>query len=199
MQHLRLKGPYSCVSCEATAHPDEEVLSSFCDSQGGASSWGVAAAGAETSRTRGSSCGNREQESVKKLWPDFIELIHGYGCHSCAKTNFFFCHLGILCAHVCVDTGVPWFCAVLHPPPPRPALTHTHRSLQRSLHHLSLTCEVLRVPQPLRSNLRKHFLCSGLHDEHFTNMNLLSPNKILKSRCYYHPHFTDEDPETKRG
>lgn len=132
MQHLRLKGPYSCVSCEATAHPDEEVLSSFCDSQGGASSWGVAAAGAETSRTRGSSCGNREQESVKKLWPDFIELIHGYGCHSCAKTNFFFCHLGILCAHVCVDTGVPWFCAVLHPPPPAPPW-HTHTGPCRGL------------------------------------------------------------------
>lgn len=70
-----------------------------------------------------------ETESRKvlsKLWPDFIELIHGYGCHSCAKISFSFCRrLGIVCAHVCVDTGVPWFCAVLHTAPPPPRHTDT--------------------------------------------------------------------------
>ena len=144
-----------------------------------------------------------ETESRKvlsKLWPSFMELIHGCGCHSCAKKNlFFFRRLGIVCAHVCVDTGVPWSCAVLHthPCPHTHTNTHTHRSLQRSLHRLSFPCEVLLVPQPLRSNLRKHFLCIGLHYEHFTNMNLLSSHKILKGRYYYHPHFTDEDSETE--
>ena len=101
------------------------------------------------------------------------------------------------CVHMCVWTLVclgPVLCYI-----PTPAHTHTHRSLQRSLHPLSFPCEVLQVPQPLRSNLRKHFLCIGLHYEHFTNMNLLSSHKILKGRYYYHPHFTDEDSETKRG
>ena len=143
-----------------------------------------------------------ETESRKvlgKLCADFIELIHGYGCHSCAKISFSFCRrLGIVCAHVCVDTGVPWFCAVLHtaPPPPR----HTHTGPCRGLCIIFLSpVRFYKSPQPLRSNLRKHFLCIGFHYEHFTNMNLLSSHKILKGRYYYHPHFTDEDPETKRG
>lgn len=154
-------------------------------------------------RHRGPEEAALETESRKvlsKLWPDFIELIHGYGCHSCAKISFFF--LSSFGHRVCTCVCGHWFalvlCCVAYRPPPL-APTHTHRSLQRSLHHLSLTCEVLQVPQPLRSNLRKHFLCIGLHYEHFTNMNLLSPHKILKGRYYYHPHFTDEDPETKRG
>ena len=137
MKYLRLKGHYSCVSCEATAHSGEEVLSSFCDSQGGASFWGVAAAGAEMSQTRGSSWGN-SRKVLSKLWPDFIELIHGCGCHSCAKKNlFFFRRLGIVCAHVCVDTGVPWSCAVLHTHPcPH---THTHTGPCRGLSILFLS------------------------------------------------------------
>ena len=122
MKRLRLKGHYSCVSCEATTHPGEEVRSSFCDSQGGASFWGVAAAGVEGPEE--AAVETESRKVLSKLWPDFIELIHGYGCHSCAKMNLFFCHrLGIMCAHVCVDTGVPWFCDVSHPPTPN---THTH-------------------------------------------------------------------------
>ena len=123
MKRLRLKGHYSCVSCEATTHPGEEVRSSFCDSQGGASFWGVAAAGVEGPEE--AAVETESRKVLSKLWPDFIELIHGYGCHSCAKMNLFFCHrLGIMCAHVCVDTGVPWFCDVSHPPTP-----NTHISL----------------------------------------------------------------------
>ena len=201
MKHLRLKGHYSRVPCEATAHPGEEVLSSFCDSQGGASFWGVAAAGAEMSQTRGSSWGNREQESVKQV----VALFHGadsrvWMSQLCKKEPFLLSSFGHrVCTCVCGHWFALVLCCVTYSPLPTHTHrhTHTHRSLQRSLHRLSFPCEVLLVPQPLRSNLRKHFLCIGLHYEHFTNMNLLSSHKILKGRYYYHPHFTDEDSETE--
>ena len=116
----------------------------------------------------------------------------------CKKEPFLLSSFGHrVCTCVCGHWCALVLCCVTYPP--LPTHTHTHRSLQRSLHPLSFPCEVLQVPQPLRSNLRKHFLCIGLHYEHFTNMNLLSSHKILKGRYYYHPHFTDEDSETKRG
>ena len=192
MKYLRLKGHYSCVSCEATAHPGEEVLSSFCDSQGGASFWGVAAAGAEMSQTRGSSWGN-SRKVLSKLWPDFIELIHGCGCHSRAKKNlFFFCRLGIVCAHVCVDTGVPWSCAVLHTHP----CPHTHTQVPAEVSASSFF-PLWGSTSPPAS--QKQF--EEAFPVYWTPLWALyySSHKILKGRYYYHPHFTDEDSETKRG
>lgn len=62
------------------ARPGEEVLSSFCDSQV------EAGAGAEPSRTRGSSCGNRKWEAESKS--GLVDLICGMNSspkRSCVK------------------------------------------------------------------------------------------------------------------
>ena len=147
MKHLRLKGHYSCVSCEATTHPGEEVLSSFCDSQGGASFWGVVAAGAETSRTRRSSCGNREQESVRQVvgrfhWADSWVWMS----QLCKNEPFFLSSFGHrVCTCVCGHWCALLLWCVTSPSPLTHTHTYTHRSPQRSLHHLSVTCEVLQV------------------------------------------------------
>lgn len=177
MQHLTERSLFLCVMW-GHCPPRWGGAEFLCDSQGGASFWEWQ----QELRHRGpeeAAVKQRAGKQVAKLWPDFIELIHGYDVTVVQKLAFLSVVVWASCVHMCVWTLVclgSVLCCILHPAP-----THTHTGPCRGLCIIFLSPVRFYKSPSLSEAIWGSILCIGLHYEHFTNMNLLSPHKILKA------------------